>query len=35
VLFHCPHCGKQHETEVGRAHIAGASRAEHRDPSSP
>jgi hypothetical protein len=34
VRFHCPHCGKHHETEVGQAYIAGVSRAEHRDPSS-
>jgi hypothetical protein len=35
VRFHCPHCGKEHETVVGQAHIAGMARSDQRDPSSP
>jgi hypothetical protein len=35
VRYRCPHCGKEHEAEVGQAYIAGASRSEPHDPSSP
>jgi hypothetical protein len=33
VRFQCPHCGKEHETEVGQAHIAGMARSDQRDPA--
>lgn len=35
VRYQCPHCGKEHETLVGRAYVAGKARVSDGEPSIP
>jgi uncharacterized protein (UPF0212 family) len=35
VRFQCPHCGREHETLVGQAYVAGVARIPDGDRSIP